>query len=101
MIHIDKTWLFFDRRECWSLLERLHLGGFVHNSVYERNILIQSGPVQWSPFKRSNMHPRFRLIDFGRCTETDESGMRAYGEFDKADREFRLDFLHSKDHQYA
>ncbi len=42
---------FHDRRECWSLLERLHLGGYVHNSVYERNVLMQSGPVQWSPLQ--------------------------------------------------
>ncbi|KLO09412.1 hypothetical protein SCHPADRAFT_834018, partial [Schizopora paradoxa] len=89
-----------ERRECWSLIERLHLGGFVHNSVYERNVLIQNGPVQWSPFRRSSLHPRFRLIDFGRCEEVDECGGNAYTEHDRTDRQFRLDFLHDKDHDY-
>ncbi|KLO09417.1 hypothetical protein SCHPADRAFT_943650 [Schizopora paradoxa] len=82
-----------ERRECWSLLERLHLGGFVHNSVYERNVLVQNGPIQWSPFERSSLHPRFRLIDFGRSQE-DEAGTRALFEHSRADIEFGLDFIH-------
>ncbi|KLO09419.1 hypothetical protein SCHPADRAFT_566026 [Schizopora paradoxa] len=82
-----------ERRECWSLLERLHLGGFVHNSVYERNILIQNGPIHYSPFKRSDLHPRFRLIDFGRCEEVDESGRNAFLERRGADRKLNLDMM--------
>ncbi|KLO09416.1 hypothetical protein SCHPADRAFT_834061 [Schizopora paradoxa] len=81
-----------ERRECWSLLERLNLGGFVHNSVFERNILIQNGPVQWSPFKRSSLHPRFRLIDFGRCEKIDDDEDLALNDRFNADVEFRLDF---------
>jgi len=79
-----------ERRECWSLLERLHLGGYEHNSVYERNILMQSGPVQWSPFKRSKVHPRFRLIDFGRSTQVDENQSGVHEEFAKANEDFDL-----------
>lgn len=88
-----KLLVFASRRECWSLLERLHLGGFVHNSAYERNILMQKGPVHWSPFKRSDLHPRFRLIDFGRCEEVDRNGRNANLERRDADRRFNLDFM--------
>ncbi len=51
-----------DRRECWSLLERLHLGGYEHNSVYERNILMQSGPVQWKSLSRGAKYIRVSAL---------------------------------------
>jgi len=84
------------RRESWSLLERLHMNNYIHNSVYERNILVQSGPVQWSPFKRSKLHPRFRLIDFSRTTPCDhEHDMKSnfHYELKYADWEFQLGFF--------
>ncbi|KZT33924.1 hypothetical protein SISSUDRAFT_1010532, partial [Sistotremastrum suecicum HHB10207 ss-3] len=55
-----------DKQECYSLLMRLHLLGFIHNSVFSRNILVQPGPIHLSPAHRSVHTPSFRLIDFGR-----------------------------------
>ncbi|OCB91933.1 hypothetical protein A7U60_g773 [Sanghuangporus baumii] len=62
-----------DRQECFSLIRRLHIAGYVHKSVYRRNFVMQYGPLQYSPFKRSKLHPRFRLIDFGRSFKYQES----------------------------
>ncbi|KAL5523184.1 hypothetical protein ACEPAF_1451 [Sanghuangporus sanghuang] len=58
-----------DRQECFSLIRRLHYAGFTHGSIYQRNFVVQYGPLQGSPFKRSKRHLRFRLIDFGRTRE--------------------------------
>ena len=76
MAHISTYFLcidiyhpFLHRRECFSLLLRLHHAGYVHNSVATRNFLVQSGPLQAHPLKRSMLHPRFRLADFGRTVQ--------------------------------
>lgn len=45
---------------------RLHSSGFLHKSVFARNILVQPGPIHLSPAYRSVNTPSFRLIDFGR-----------------------------------
>lgn len=60
------------RHECLSLIRRLHYANFKHNSIFERNILIQNGPLQYPPWKRSALHRRFRLIDFGRTRKLDQ-----------------------------
>lgn len=60
------------RHECVSLIRRLHIAGYRHNSPFERNILIQNGPLMFPPWKRSAMHRRFRLIDFGRTRKSEE-----------------------------
>ncbi|KAL5519929.1 hypothetical protein ACEPAG_1589 [Sanghuangporus baumii] len=66
-VQVDPASLTIDQRqECFSLLRRLHAAGYLHKSIYQRNILLQHGPLQESPFKRSKEHLRFRLIDFGR-----------------------------------
>ncbi|KAI5121411.1 hypothetical protein M0805_003183 [Coniferiporia weirii] len=72
-----------DRYECFSLLRRLHAAGYLHNSVYQRNILMQYGPLQMSPFQRSKKHLRFRLIDFGRTAKTNPGN-----EFQETSREY-------------
>ena len=48
------------------MLKRLHEAGLFHQSVYGRNILVQPGPLDFPPEKRSADTPSFRLIDFGR-----------------------------------
>ena len=68
------------RQECFSLLRRLHLAGYIHNSVYQRNILMQNGPLTAPPFKRSQEHLRFRLIDFGRAERLEVAAKEATGE---------------------
>ena len=45
---------------------RLHENGFVQQSVSDRNLLVQPGPLTVAPEKRSLKTPSFRLIDFGR-----------------------------------
>jgi hypothetical protein len=57
---------FSHRTECYSIFLRLHAQGFIHNSTYVRNIVMQPGPLTRHPSERSLMTPSFRLIDFGR-----------------------------------
>ncbi|EJC97807.1 uncharacterized protein FOMMEDRAFT_114522 [Fomitiporia mediterranea MF3/22] len=84
-----------DRQECFSLIKRLHLAGYLHNSVFQRNILMQFGPLTDSPFDRSKMHRRFRLIDFGRTAPLDEDSWKAWGqqteEFKTCNRNLELE----------
>jgi len=48
------------------LLHRLHLASFVQGSFYERNILMQPGPLTLPRAERSFNDPSYRIIDFGR-----------------------------------
>ncbi|PBK62155.1 hypothetical protein ARMSODRAFT_838638, partial [Armillaria solidipes] len=55
-----------DRQECASMLFRFHNEGWLHGSVFPRNIVMQHGDIQdWPAYKRHSDR-RFRLIDFGR-----------------------------------
>ena len=49
-----------------SLLKRLHKANFVQGSMYERNVLVQPGPLNVPPADRSFSEPSYRIIDFGR-----------------------------------
>ena len=55
------------RSECYSLMCRLQLAGFLQGSAYVRNILWQPGPLWKPPQERSRRTPSFRIIDFGRA----------------------------------
>ncbi|KAJ6608602.1 hypothetical protein B0H10DRAFT_1955278 [Mycena sp. CBHHK59/15] len=75
-----------DKRECWSLLYRLHHAQWVHWSVAERNIMVQPGPLT-SPQGWQRGLPgdpvSFRLIDFGRslyCAERSEDAEDVFEE---------------------
>ncbi|KAK7682781.1 hypothetical protein QCA50_014165 [Cerrena zonata] len=57
--------------ECFSLIHRLHKAGFVQNSPYLRNMVVQPGPLTVPPEKRSMKYPSFRIIDFGRGQDWD------------------------------
>ncbi|KDQ10302.1 hypothetical protein BOTBODRAFT_116057 [Botryobasidium botryosum FD-172 SS1] len=65
------------KEECWSLLCRLHYAGFTQGSMYQRNVMIQPGPLSIPPERRSMATPSYRIIDFGRaraaadCSESD------------------------------
>ncbi|KAK0432334.1 hypothetical protein EV421DRAFT_1505056 [Armillaria borealis] len=62
-----------DRQECASLLFRFHNEGWLHGSVYARNIVVQHGDIEdWPAYKRHSDR-RFRLIDFGRSEKGDTS----------------------------
>jgi hypothetical protein len=78
-----------DRQECASLVYRLHFAGFQHNSVAERNIVQQLGPLTVSPELRGYNGKRkthsFRLIDFGRTKLTESVAGRAEEESQVAD----------------
>ncbi|KAJ7739705.1 hypothetical protein DFH07DRAFT_965689 [Mycena maculata] len=56
-----------EKKECWSLLYRLHHAGWTHESVATRNIMMQPGPMT-SPqgWMRGTQATSFRVIDFGR-----------------------------------
>jgi hypothetical protein len=58
-----------------SLFERLHNARFTQGSTFERNILVQPGPLTVPRAERSLDNPSYRLIDFGRgeCYDGDES----------------------------
>ncbi|KJA16343.1 hypothetical protein HYPSUDRAFT_58280 [Hypholoma sublateritium FD-334 SS-4] len=57
-----------DKYECASLLFRMHAEGWLHESVFPRNVLIQRGDIGDFPVARKEEDRRFRLIDFGRST---------------------------------
>ena len=48
------------------LLHRLHAANFLQGSFYERNILMQPGPLTLPRAERSFNDPSYRIIDFGR-----------------------------------
>ncbi|KAL7284758.1 hypothetical protein ACG7TL_002065 [Trametes sanguinea] len=50
----------------YHLFERLHEDGFVQYSSFERNMLVQPGPLSVPREQRSMNSPSFRIIDFGR-----------------------------------
>jgi hypothetical protein len=58
-----------------SMFERLHNARFIQGSTFERNILVQPGPLTLPRAERSLDNPLYRLIDFGRgeCYDGDES----------------------------
>ncbi|KAM5546073.1 hypothetical protein V8D89_000199 [Ganoderma adspersum] len=90
--------LTYDQRTaCFELFKRLHAAGFTQGSIYERNILVQPGPLAAPPEDRSGGTPSFRIIDFGRMkTRTDfkspGSGQRFAKEC-KEEREWAYDVL--------
>ena len=49
-----------------TLLKRLHEANFVQGSFYERNILVQPGPLDRPSNRRSLDKPSYRIVDFGR-----------------------------------
>ncbi|KAH8079408.1 hypothetical protein BXZ70DRAFT_1012604 [Cristinia sonorae] len=55
-----------ERSDCYSLLMRLHMHEYLHDSFHERNIVVQPGPLTLPPLLRSMKTPSFRVIDFGR-----------------------------------
>ena len=48
------------------MLRRLHINNYIHNSFYQRNVLVQPGPLTRPPEERSMKMPSYRVIDFGR-----------------------------------
>ncbi|KAJ8488567.1 hypothetical protein ONZ51_g3495 [Trametes cubensis] len=55
-----------EREKCHELFKRLHAGGFVQKSPFERNILVQPGPLSAPRAERTMDRPSYRIIDFGR-----------------------------------
>ncbi|EPT03271.1 hypothetical protein FOMPIDRAFT_1116483 [Fomitopsis schrenkii] len=74
-----------DRSECYSLVCRLQLAGFLQGSMYVRNILWQPGPLSKPPQERSRKTPSFRIIDFGRAMYWDDHVLKV-GDKEKKDR---------------
>ncbi|KAH8824444.1 hypothetical protein DL96DRAFT_1531667 [Flagelloscypha sp. PMI_526] len=69
-----------DRQECLSMILRFHIAGWVHNSPYPRNFLVQDGPIDATLKERRVKGVKrkiFRLIDFGRSI-----GPQAFGNMD-------------------
>ncbi|KAF8189812.1 hypothetical protein K438DRAFT_1832139 [Mycena galopus ATCC 62051] len=55
------------RMICFAFIHRLSFDGFIQNSFFDRNILVQPGPLTHPPSQRSLETPSFRVVDFGRC----------------------------------
>ncbi|KDR77176.1 hypothetical protein GALMADRAFT_155822 [Galerina marginata CBS 339.88] len=82
-----------DQDECASLVYRLHLAGWVHNSLFRRNIVRQPGPLSAHPNMRAlnAYHGRgglgkdwsFRMIDFGRTTHVSQTKGEEWEEYRK------------------
>lgn len=51
---------------------------------------MQNGPLQAHPTKRRNLHPRFRLADFGGTVRDDAKATRAMMERSQANQELLL-----------
>ena len=84
--HLNKD----EKQECAALLYRLHETGWSHGSFYERNILMQPGPLsKWPLYRLAGDVKSFRLIDFGRSAELPDSNSRALEET-YADRLFDI-----------
>ncbi|KAF9649172.1 hypothetical protein BDM02DRAFT_3186476 [Thelephora ganbajun] len=60
------------KTECYSLYLRFHSAGYLHQSTYTRNVVMQPGPLTRHPQERSWSTPSFRLIDFGRSINVKE-----------------------------
>ncbi|KIL56025.1 hypothetical protein M378DRAFT_89963 [Amanita muscaria Koide BX008] len=76
-----------DRIECASLFFRLHHEGYLHESVYPRNVLGQKGPLDRPVYQRGTgdftedgRKYTFRLIDFGRTREYNSPSQRSHEE---------------------
>jgi Lipopolysaccharide kinase (Kdo/WaaP) family len=79
-----------EQQECAALLYRMHEAGWAHGSFYERNILVQPGPLsEWPLIRSASGVKSFRLIDFGRSKELRDSKSRAFEET-YADRLFDI-----------
>ncbi|KAH8824442.1 hypothetical protein DL96DRAFT_1531665 [Flagelloscypha sp. PMI_526] len=66
-----------DRQECFSLIRRFHIEGWMHNSPYPRNFLVQDGPIGATLEERKVKGVErkvFRLIDFGRSIDPQSRG---------------------------
>lgn len=62
-----------DREECVSLLLRFNNAGWLHDSIWARNFLVQKGPPTMWPLERATTDQlSFRLIDFGRSRFVEE-----------------------------
>ncbi len=67
-----------NRNECASLLLRMHAEGWLHNSFFSRNLLMQYGDItQWPAF-REEKDRRFRLIDFGRSVHYTQKSRESF-----------------------
>ncbi|KAG6872071.1 hypothetical protein C0995_013325 [Termitomyces sp. Mi166 len=70
-VKVDVTQLTLDQRhEAASLFRRFMAAGWVHGSVYDRNIVMQKGPLNellgTHPLSLEENSLSFRVIDFGR-----------------------------------
>ena len=66
------------RNECASLLLRMHSKGWLHNSFFSRNVLMQYGDITQWPAAREEKDRRFRLIDFGRSVHYTEKSRESW-----------------------
>jgi len=70
---VDPNKLTLEQKtECHSLYLRFHTEGYLHQSTYIRNVVVQPGPLTRHPQERSLSTPSFRLIDFGRSINVEE-----------------------------
>ena len=83
-----------DREECASLLLRFNHAGWLHESIAERNVVMQKIPFPALLATQNMSLPKremsFRLIDFGRSVKEKEPSPAFYQEQQKAMRLCKL-----------
>ncbi|KAK2459359.1 hypothetical protein APHAL10511_008623 [Amanita phalloides] len=72
-----------DAHECAALVYKFHEAGYLHNSVFSRNMLCQEGPLDRPMYQRGTgefmedgRKHAYRLIDFGRSEKSTNKGER-------------------------
>ncbi|KIM53988.1 hypothetical protein SCLCIDRAFT_1222410 [Scleroderma citrinum Foug A] len=81
-----------DREECVSLLLRFNDAGWLHESVAERNFLMQEGlPTMWPLERQFTDQLSFRLIDFGR-SRLAENRIEFHTALDEAMKMFKISY---------
>lgn len=72
------SYICYYRNEVVALILRFNLAGWAHQSVAERNIVVQPGPLNVLSKERKNTEGpgerSFRLIDFGRSSSQEFNG---------------------------
>ena len=77
------------------LVQILHRKGFAHGSLFERNVVVEPGPICLPPEERSLASPSFRLVDFGRgCAKAELRRIASV----ELNRRLRKGFKHERDY---
>lgn len=72
---------------CFGLPHRISIAGFIQESFYARNVLVQPGPSTHPLDQRSLKTPSFRVVDFSRCQSWSDLYSEERGDMDPSGRD--------------